>query len=177
MQSRSNTVTSSIKPFKMVCNKKIVLKILISKKIRCFGVRTSKGHTPPPIFSLILSFCPSWEAAGPQNSCLTELRFSWAFAVFLFPRDPVGLRMERAVSLQKGKLPLTWSPLHAPPSVCLPSPLHYGSTVTTGDTTCSTRDPVPRFRTVCHTKNCEKTVKLTPINKTTTILGIPSKIS
>ena len=47
---------------------------------------TSKG-TPPPIFSLTLSFCPSWEAVGPQNTWLTELRFAWAFAAFLFLRD------------------------------------------------------------------------------------------
>ena len=112
----------------MVCNKKIVLKILISKKIRCFGVGTSKGHTPA-IFSI--NFCPSWEAVGPQNICLTELRSSET-GMSEIPWSP---RMECVVSLRKGELPLTCAtasrasfslsprpPHYAPPSVCLPGP-------------------------------------------------------
>ena len=148
---------------------------MISKKIRCFGVGNSKGHTPP-IFSL--SFCPSWEAVGPQNTCLMELRSSKTG----ISEIPWSLRMECVVSLRKGALPLTCVTASRA-SFCLPPrPPHYDSVVTTGDTTCFTHDYVPCYQnSVLHkvnvSKNCEKTVKLIPINKTTTILGITLKIS
>ena len=65
----------------------------------------------------------------------------------------------------------------------LPSqPPHYDSAVTAGDMTCFAHDYVPCYwSSMWHkanvSKNCEKTGKLIPINRATTILGIPSKSS